>query len=194
MAKGLIYKATNKINGKSYVGQTIFTLAERIDGHIKSATKKDSPYHFHKAIRKYGEENFDWETICNCNGHSELNDKEIFYIKEYDTYDSGYNMTGGGGGTSGYAHTENTRLKMSKTREGRFNGEENSFYGKKHSEESLEKMRISTLKQFENGMPGETKKKISESTKGIPTSEETRKKMSEARKRYWENKKLQEVK
>jgi len=55
-------------------------------------------------------------------------------------------------------------------------------------------MRISTLKQFENGMPGETKKKISESTKGIPTSEETRKKMSEARKRYWENKKLQEVK
>ena len=80
MAKGLIYKATNKINGKSYVGQTIFTLAERIDGHIKSATKKDSPYHFHKAIRKYGEENFDWETICNCNGHGELNDKEIFYI------------------------------------------------------------------------------------------------------------------
>ena len=192
MAKGLIYKATNKTNGKSYVGQTIFTIVERIKGHIKSSNGQ-SNYYFHRAIRKYGEENFDWKVLSECNNMNELNKQEVHYIKEYDTYNSGYNMTEGGGGTSGYNHTENTGLKMSKTRKGRFTGEENSFYGKKHSEETKKKMRISTLKQFENGMPEETKKKISESTKGIPTSEETRKKMSEVRKRYWKNKKLQEV-
>tara|TARA_Y100000296_G_C5086110_1_gene212478 strand:- start:110 stop:784 length:675 start_codon:yes stop_codon:yes gene_type:complete len=224
MAKGLIYKATNKINGKSYVGQTTKTVDTRKNGHIESVNK-DSDLVFHRAIRKYGEDNFIWETLCKCNDIDELNEKEIFYIDKYNTFGSGYNMTEGGGGVTGLRfnlseevkekisklakerfsvpennpmygkhHSEETRKKWSEIRKGRFTGEENSFYGKKHSEESLEKMRISTLKQFENGMPGETKKKISESTKGIPTSEETRKKMSEARKRYWENKKLQEVK
>ena len=57
----IIYKVTNKINGKSYIGQTTQTLLKRKREHIKSALRrKEGKNYFHWAIVEYGEENFEW--------------------------------------------------------------------------------------------------------------------------------------
>lgn len=91
--KGFIYKITNKVNGKSYIGQTRYTVEFRWRQH---QYKKDNSY-FHNAIHKYGVENFIVETIEECNVE-DLNSREIFYIAKYDTFNNGYNLTIGGDG------------------------------------------------------------------------------------------------
>ena len=91
--KGIIYKITNKVNGKSYIGQTRYTIEFRWKQHQH---KKDNTY-FHNAIHKYGIENFSIEILEKCN-IEDLNSREIFYIAKYDTFKNGYNLTIGGDG------------------------------------------------------------------------------------------------
>ena len=91
--KGIIYKITNKVNNKSYIGQTRYTIEFRWKQHQH---KKDNTY-FHNAIHKYGVENFSIEILEECN-IEDLNQKEIFYIAKYDTFKNGYNLTIGGDG------------------------------------------------------------------------------------------------
>ena len=86
--EGIIYKITNKVNGKSYIGQTRYTLEFRWKQHQH---KKDNTY-FHNAIHKYGIENFSIEILEKCN-IEDLNSREIFYIAKYDTFKNGYNLT-----------------------------------------------------------------------------------------------------
>ena len=95
---GIIYKVTNKINNKIYIGQTINSLTRRKTNHYAAArTKKDTLF-FHKAIRKYGKDNFIWEVLKQADTREELNELECFYIKQYNSNNSeyGYNMTAGG--------------------------------------------------------------------------------------------------
>lgn len=91
--KGFIYKITNKVNNKSYIGQTRYTVEFRWRQHQH---KKDNTY-FHNAIRKYGVENFIVEILEECD-YKDLDSKEIYYIAKYDTFNNGYNMTFGGEG------------------------------------------------------------------------------------------------
>lgn len=91
--KGIIYKITNKVNGKSYIGQTRYTIEFRWKQHQH---KNDNTY-FHNAIHKYGIENFSIEILEKCN-IEDLNSREIFYIAKYDTFKNGYNLTIGGDG------------------------------------------------------------------------------------------------
>lgn len=91
----IIYKATNKINGKCYIGQTRHSLEHRKAAHLRCA-KKGVETHFYQAIRKYGEENFEWEIICSANDKKRLNELETFYIQKYDSIKHGYNMVDGG--------------------------------------------------------------------------------------------------
>jgi group I intron endonuclease len=91
----LIYKATNKINGKVYIGQTVRTLEARKSGHVQSA-KKGSKNHFHRAIRKYGIDNFDFEVVCEATTKEELNELEKYYIKYFNCIEEGYNMVADG--------------------------------------------------------------------------------------------------
>jgi len=107
----IIYKVTNKINNKIYIGQTSKQLKERQNSHIWSANN-DSSCHFHKAIRKYGINSFIWEIEDICNSVEELNEKEIFYIKKYETLNKGYNMTLGGSGVSGYKLSNERKLAI----------------------------------------------------------------------------------
>ena len=93
----IVYKSTNKINNKSYIGITIRTLNERINDH-KYKTNSNSDFYFHRALRKYGFDNFSWEIIENCSDDI-LEEREKFYINEFNTYaplNNGYNMTIGG--------------------------------------------------------------------------------------------------
>lgn len=130
----IIYKIQNKINNKIYIGQTIRTLDERIKEYKRS--KKSC---VGKAIRKYGIDNFKIEIIDNANSIEELNEKEIYYIKKYNSMDEGYNLCEGGNNTKGYNHTQEAKIKMSKNH-GKYYKEKNSFYGKHHTEETRKKM------------------------------------------------------
>ena len=94
----IIYKSTNKITGKIYIGQTTHTLDKRIKGHIKES-KIESNRPFMLSINKYGEDNFEFETIDSANNLDELNNKEIYWINFYNSVSpNGYNVTGGGQG------------------------------------------------------------------------------------------------
>ena len=87
-----IYKVTNKINGKVYIGQSV-DIGRRWRQHM---TAEDDIY-FHKAIQKYGVENFEWEVIEKCK-KSELDERESYWIEYYDSFNKGYNCTRGGEG------------------------------------------------------------------------------------------------
>lgn len=139
--KMIIYKATNIVNGKIYIGQTTLLLQGRILNH-KLAKSDRMP--FHLAIRKYGFENFEFEVLCQCNSISELNEKEKEYIKLFNSRNQsiGYNISGGGncfGSGEGHpcfgkAFTEEHKEKISKALTGikrPYNsGEKNHSFGK----------------------------------------------------------------
>lgn len=98
---GSIYKITNKINGKVYIGQTSRPLKDRWNQHKNDIYKFDSAIYL--AIRKYGIDNFTCEEIESCED-KDLNEKEIYWIKYYNSYinatnSNGYNMTLGGRGS-----------------------------------------------------------------------------------------------
>lgn len=113
----IIYKATNLVNGKVYIGQTIQELWARKAHHKHIALKDKRDTIFTRAIRKYGWENFDWKIIDSASDIDELNQKEIYWINYYNSFGkNGYNSTLGGEGTVGCTHDEETRSKISETK------------------------------------------------------------------------------
>lgn len=98
----IIYKWTSP-SGKQYIGQSIHSFDEKYKWYQKYARIDKSNRLIFNAIRKYGIENMKFELVeGNANWTKEcLNEKEIFYIKFYNTYyknGQGYNMTIGGDG------------------------------------------------------------------------------------------------
>ena len=91
--KGKIYKVTNKVTGKSYIGQTRYTIEARWKQH----QHKDDGTYFHNAIKKYGVDAFIVEELEECD-IKDLDSREIYYIAKYDTFKNGYNLTIGGAG------------------------------------------------------------------------------------------------
>ena len=96
----IIYKVTNKINNKIYIGKTIRGFEKRQKEHEKSIQKGNNGIHmpFHCALKKYGIENFVWEIIDTALTHQELCEKEKEWIKRLDSQNinKGYNITEGG--------------------------------------------------------------------------------------------------
>lgn len=91
-----IYKITNKINGKSYVGKTERTVEERWNEHCNDFTKercRNRP--LYRAMNKYGVENFYIETIEETSSPEE---RECFWIEHFQSFKKGYNATIGGDG------------------------------------------------------------------------------------------------
>lgn len=99
-----IYKITNLINGKQYVGKTSFTLEKRFQEHCKDALKEIEKHRpLYSAMRKYGVENFTIELIEEC--EEKISDlREQYWVGFYQTYTNGYNATLGGEGTVKYNH------------------------------------------------------------------------------------------
>ena len=116
----LIYKVTNQINQKSYVGKTELSFSKRKANHL-SDTRRGCDFAFHRALRKYGEENFVWEIVeDNINDKELLDDKEKYYIALNESFGpKGYNMSEGGEGQTGWVPSEETRAKWSEQRKGK---------------------------------------------------------------------------
>lgn len=101
-----IYKIYNDINEKLYIGKTTKTIEDRWQEHIYSALyREDKNFQLYNAIKKYGPEHFHIIQIEECPTNL-LNDREVFWIQFYDSYNNGYNMTEGGDGTVFYSREQ----------------------------------------------------------------------------------------
>jgi len=179
-----IYLAKNLLNGKCYVGQTK-NFEERVKGHLREADVGRG-YAFHSAIRKYGKENFVFEIIDECNDDV-ANERERIWIERFDSFKRGYNLTSGG---DCFEFSEETIQKIKDansnvTDETRY-ARGSAFRGKHLSEEHKQKLHEANKGKIPPCYE-ETRRKRSESMKGkntSPKSEEHRRKLSEARKKW----------
>lgn len=115
---GVIYCYTNLINGKKYFGQTVSEKTRYIL-HKSNAFNENSPEYnsvFHRAIRKYGWDNFKYEIVATSDDIEILNSLEIMYIKKYNTkVPNGYNVEDGGR-NSAKPKSEETKIKLSQSK------------------------------------------------------------------------------
>jgi group I intron endonuclease len=171
---GIIYKITNTINMKTYIGQTTRPLKDRINDYIKGYGND----YLNNSIKKHGFSNFKFETIDTANTINELNEKEISWIKFYDSTnkEKGYNIESGG--LNSIPSIE-TRDKMSRSHKGI--KQTNNWitkriavagtidakkYGKPKTEEEKKYLSENSPKFWLNkNRDEETKKKISETKK-----------------------------
>lgn len=124
-----IYKATNKVNNKSYIGFDSAwpnRMKQHLSGHSKVCKK------FHRAIKKYGQDSFIWEILYQSKDQDHcLNVAEPYFIQIFNSQKNGYNIQKGGqSGMLGFKHSEKSKQKTSKALKGRI-----------FSENTLEKMR-----------------------------------------------------
>ena len=197
---GFVYCATNKINGKKYVGFSSRPIGVRISVHKYDASSGEG-YLFHKAIRKYGWENFEWKILLDDVDICDLGYFETFFVKKLGTkVPNGYNLTDGGEGVPGRIVSPELRKKISESNRGKKKSETH----KRNMSEAAKK-RIRTPEEKEAILKGlnrlDVRKKISESQigkkkhteeskrllslsqKGRKHSEETRRKISETKKK-----------
>lgn len=157
-----VYQIKNLVNSKVYIGITTKkNPIDRWNRHLYYHTRRKSK--LYSAMRKHGPENFEFFILEQTNDIKHLKELEAKYIQEYNSYcfqevSCGYNMTLGGDGTFGRKHTEEAKMKMSKTK---------SETPKTHSDEF--------------------KENLSKLFRGKPKSEEHRRKLSEAAKRRYLN-------
>ena len=173
-----VYLITNRINGKRYVGITCRGYQERFKEHIHEAINGSTTI-LHNAIRKYGIDNFDLMLLENNIPDEDIGYKEQDYIQLYNTFYSsgiGYNMTEGGGGMSGYRHTEASKhqignsLKGHKFPESRNVKIQQAMTGREYKpewREALSQSRLGRFKGSENPFYGkhhsdETKQRVSQ--------------------------------
>lgn len=166
-----IYRITNKINNKAYIGQTTNNIYHRWYHHCYDAVKLNVNFAFYNAIRKYGTECWHIEILENVEDVNMLNEREIYWIAHYNTFKNGYNSSSGGNQKTIYS--EETRKKHS---EWMLNN--SPLKGKKHSKE-LKIKRSKALKGIIKNK--EWIRKISESNKGNVRSTESKLKQSETR-------------
>lgn len=108
MKQWTIYKHTSLQSGKSYVGLTQNTPLHRWKEHI-SAAKNGSPYHFHRAIRLYGPDNWELEILAtDIHVLETAIELEKYYISKEDTFENGYNSTIGGEGVATISEARDT--------------------------------------------------------------------------------------
>lgn len=176
-----IYRITNKINGKTYVGKTSKSFGDRWDCH---KTQLNGGYHDNKHLQrawfKYGANSFEFCIIESVNDASLLNDMEIKYINHYRNIGLCYNIKDGGDGgfLLGSHLSEDAKQRI---------GEKNriNMTGKKVSDETRKKMSESQKKRYESWtkedriLHGEISSKTAS---GYKWKEESKKKFSDTQK------------
>lgn len=153
---GFIYKITNKLNNKIYIGQTVEQRpTDRYSKHrymARHIDKEKSVSVLHRAMNKYGLDNFSFEIIEEVENDL-LNQKEKEYIQQYNSLiPNGYNLTIGGEGTPGYSRVQSAEEKEKRK-------ESNKNFYILHPEER-EKRSKATKKLWQNE---EYRRKVTES-------------------------------
>lgn len=180
-----VYKVTNLINGKCYIGQTINSLARRWYGHYhpKSGAGRSA---LREAIIKYGKGSFKIEVIAECNSANSLDLVEKFFIHYYNTLaPAGYNLEAGGSRNNKII-SNSTRLKMSLAKKGKKQSPEliaarsKGMKGRKQSQETKAKI----------GATNKGRKPWCTGIKRPPMSQEQKLKLSQSLKKYYENRQL----
>ena len=170
-----IYGIKNLINSKIYVGKTGMNFGDRWDSHksLLRNNKHFNPY-LQNAWNKYGEENFDFEIVEECDVE-ELDKKEQYYIKSYKEKNISYNLSDGGegGGFLCQHLSDDTKRKI---------GEKNriNMTGKKFSEETKQKMSQSQIKRYSQWTEEDRQvwgKMSAEKASGYKWNDESRQKM-----------------
>lgn len=199
---GCVYRIINKLNGKSYIGQTIYdSPRKRWDTHKSNYKKEKHQEYLYRAMRKHGFENFEFIIICKCT-KEELSELERTYIKEFNTFGRfGYNMTSGGEGTRDCKASDETRKKISLAGKGRVPTEETrkklslanmghklseetkdkirkTLIGKKQKPEQIEKTKIALSKRI---IKDSTREKLRNNMLGKPKSPEHIKNVKKAK-------------
>lgn len=203
---GCVYVATNRLNGKQYVGKCTRKFENRRSAHFKDA-KRGATQVFACAIRKYGRDAFDWDILFESDSGSVLSRVEIMCIADMESMvPNGYNMTAGGecghgpnrpetrakisAAKKGQVHTDAAKRKMSqsqrgKKRSGEFKAKVSAFHkGRKKKPETVERMRQAQQRRRESYVASdETRAKIGAASRGRKASPETRRKMSDSQKK-----------
>lgn len=180
-----LYCVTNKINGKMYVGITSKTLKQRWATHQCTA-RREGKIRFHRAILKYGAENFELEDLHSYGTRAEAEVAEIELIAQLESVDKGYNSSLGGDTAPNFGRTLSPehRAKIAA-----------SHMGIGHTDEARAKMSASRLGTKRGPRTDAHRAALSRAHTGqkrAPLSESHRAKLSDARKRYWRNKSLAE--
>lgn len=165
-----IYKIENKIDGKVYIGSTV-NLKNRYKHHRSQLRgNRHHSRHLQFAWNKYGESNFWFETIDECDAKDRVNRviTEQYWINSYNSFNQevGYNINPTAESCLGRIHTDDTKAKISASNKGK-------VFSQEH------RRRISEA-QIGKTYSDDYKKKMSEATKGKIVSEETREKLAAA--------------
>jgi group I intron endonuclease len=140
-----IYKITNTINGKAYIGLTTKSVRSRWKAHISNAFAKNIQYYLYKAMRKYGLDSFKVETLYEAVDLRELIAVEKGLIAQYGTlYNSnGYNQSSGGESRSGVKLSPEVVAQMRIRTTAHLAANGHPMQGKKHSSKSRAQMSVS---------------------------------------------------
>ncbi len=194
-----IYKITNLLNGKCYIGQSKDIEARWQNHRWRYKYQEREHLFLYQAMRKYGIENFSFEVLEECD-EKDLDALEIKYIAQYRSFPDGYNMTGGGNGHLGRPMTpegkaalrkalvgrpcsEETRRRISEAQKGKIIPEEqraliSEFNRKRWKDPQYRAKMLAARKAYRPSE--ETRRKMSASQKGKKMSAESRRKISEA--------------
>lgn len=177
MRTGIIYGYTNLESGKMYIGQTLYPERRwKQHRYCKNTTGWHIDY-------QNNPEKYEYSVIEYDVPEDKLDEREIFWISFFYSYNNGYNLTKGGNSTRGYKYSDEVKHKISES----VKGENHPMYGKHHSEEWRQKM-SERMKGENNPMYGANHKGEKNPMYGKKHSEESRKKMSDTFKgRHWYN-------
>ena len=117
-----IYKIKNKINGKLYIGQSVY-IEHRFSEHKRKCKENKYNNHFYNALKKHGIENFEFTIIEKCSKQN-LNNREQYWIKFYNSNNSQYGYNKTTGGDSNYKRTSDTKKKISESAKLKFKNPE----------------------------------------------------------------------
>lgn len=176
----VIYKITNLINGNRYIGQTVSKLKTRWSQHINYALKRKGLSVLALAIQKYGKENFEITIIVHCDSIEEMNHREQYYIRLFNTLaPNGYNLDSGGKNKRLHQDTKNKLSNALKGKKRKFSENHKLAISRALKEAKIrpiltkEQIRLRSLKLVGNGNgmfnkrhSEESKLKMSASKKG----------------------------
>jgi group I intron endonuclease len=196
-----VYQVANLLNGKLYIGLTRRDPAIRWKEHQGACGVKL----LHRAIKKYGLENFEFDVLLTGLDKATAVKFEIELISWLGTQTHGYNLASGGDGVIGCTHSAESKKKISEALMGRTLSPEHCQKlsllnsGRKHTEEARANIAkgcqaLARRKKLSAANTGkthsaETRKKLAEINTGRPVSAETREKLAQKTREYWRRRK-----